>query len=318
MITVLPAPSAVVGRETVRALAATEVRHAARSPLLWAGLMGSIAVVWWFDSDGAFTIPGAYGEHYAAWDFPVGPLALVAFLVANGAALRDRPPPTEELLASTPARGWERTVGVLAGAVVPTLMALAVLGGQCVTVRAEGGAVLGFGQWVSTFDPAPLEVLGGSLAVACSWVAGVAVARLVRSRTVGSVLGFLGWAAFFFNFYTFLYAPFGLFALSRSSVVAADLGAAPSPAELAAHQAAGPPGDLVPGYLGLDRDLPAYAMHLVFVVGIVSLLAALALSRSGRDRRTWPVGALGLVLILVGVGGQLVTLDTDLGWLDPL
>jgi hypothetical protein len=314
----LPGQSAVVGRETVRALAAAEIRHAARSPLLWAGLAGSIAVVWWFDSDGAFTEPGAYGEHYAAWEFPVGPLALVAFLVANGAALRDRPPPAAELLASTPARGWERTVGVLAGALVPTVMALVVLGGQYAAVLAEGGAVLGSGQWVSRFDPAPLELLGGPLAVACSSVAGVAVARLVRSRTVGAVLGFVGWAVFSFDFYTFLYAPFGLFALTPSSVVAVDLGTAPSEAQLSAHQAVGPLGDLVAGYLGLDRDLPSYAMHLVFVLGVVSLLAALALARSGRDRRTWPVGAVGLALVLLGLGGQLVTLDTDLGWLDPL
>ncbi|WP_029431551.1 hypothetical protein [Blastococcus sp. URHD0036] len=318
MIAVLPARSDVVGGDTVRALVAAEIRRALRSPLLWAGLAGSLAIVWWFDSDGAFTDPGAYGEHYAAWEFPVGPLAFVAFLVANGAALRDRPPPAADLLASTPARGWERTVGLLAGALVPTLMGLAVFGVQDTAVLAHGTAVLGDGPWVSTFEPALLELLGGPLAVACSWVAGIAVARLVRSRTVGAVLGFLGWALFSFDFYTFLYAPFGLFALSRSAVVAADLGSDPSPAQLAAHQAVGRPGDLVPGYLGLDRDLPSYALHLVFVVGVASLLAALALARSGRDRRTRPVGAVGLALVLLGLGGQVLTLDTDLGWLDPL
>jgi hypothetical protein len=314
----LPVPAAVVGRDTLRALAAAEIRRALRSPLLWAGLAGSIAVVFWFDTDGAFTDPGAYGEHYAAWDFPVGPLVLVAFLVANGAALRDRPPPAAELLASTPARGWERTAGVLAAALVPTVMALIVMGGQYAAVLAEGGAVLGDGQWTSTFDPAPLELLGGPLVVACSSVAGVAVARLVRSRTAGTVLGFVGWALFSFNFYTFLYAPFGLFALTRSSVVAVDLGSAPSAAQLSAHQAVGPAGDLVAGSLGLDRDLTSYGIHLVFVLGVTLALAALALARSGRDRRTWPVGAVGLVLVVLGLGGQLLSLDTDLGWLDPL
>jgi hypothetical protein len=313
----LVAPT-VVGPDTVRSLAAVEIRRAVRSPLLWAGLAGSIAVAIWFDAYGAFTDPGPHGDHYAAWEFPVVPLALVAFLVANGAASRDRPPPAAELLASTPARGWERTVAVLAAALVPALMALAVLCGQYAAVRAGGGAVLGAEPWVSGFDPAPLELLGGPLAVACASVAGVAVARLVGSRTVGAVLGFVGWAIFSFNFYTFLYAPFGLVALTRSSVVAADLGAAPSEAQLSAHQAVGPPGDVIPGYLGLDRDLASYAMHLLFVLGVVSLLAALALARSGRDRRTWPVGAVGLALVVLGIGGQLVTLDTDLGWLDPL
>jgi hypothetical protein len=315
---VLPAPAVVVGRDTLRALAAAEIRRAARSPLLWAGLVGSIAVVCWFDADGAFTEPGPYSQHYAAWEFPVGPLVLVAFLVANGAALRDRPPSAADLFASTPARGWERTAGVLAGALVPTVMALVVLGGQYAAVLAEGGAVLGEGEWVSTFHPAPLELLGGPLAVGLSSVAGVAVARLVRSRTAGAVLGFVGWAVFSFNFYMFLYAPFGLFALTRSSVVAAALGSAPSEAQLSAHQAAGLPGDFVPGYLGLDRDLTSYGMHLVFVLGVVFALAALALARSGRDPRTWPVGAVGLALLVFGLGGQLVSLDTDLGWLDPL
>ncbi|MEU2348513.1 hypothetical protein [Modestobacter sp. NPDC049651] len=312
------APPAVVGAATVRALVRTELRRAVRSRLLWAGTAGSVAIVCWFTADGAFTEPGPYGEHLAAWDFPVGPLVLTAFLVANGAALRDRPPPAAELLASTPARSWERTGAVLAAALVPAVMALLVLGGQDLAVLAGGGAVLGSAPWVRVADPALLELVGGPLLVACSAVAGVLAARLVRSRTAGAVLGFLWWAVFSFDFYTFLYAPFGLVALSRSSVVATDLGGTPSAVQLSAHQAAGSPGDLVPGYLGLDRDLTSYGLHLVFVLGVTAALAALALRRSGRDPRTRVVGAAGLVLVVAGFVGQLVTLSTDLGWLDPL
>ena len=186
MTALLAAPAVVVGPDTVRSLAAIEIRRAVRSPLLWAGLAGRSPSPSGSTRTAPFTEPGPYGEHYAAWEFAVVPLALVAFLAANGAALRDRPPPAAELLASTPARDWERTVGVLAAAVVPAVMALAVLAGQYAAVLAGGGAVLGSGRWVGGFDPAPLELLGGPLAVACSSVAGVAVARLVRSRTAGA------------------------------------------------------------------------------------------------------------------------------------
>ncbi|MGY1730073.1 hypothetical protein ACI798_01030 [Geodermatophilus sp. SYSU D01045] len=308
----------VVGRSTVAALARAELGHAARSPLLWAGWAGSVALAVWAGADGGFSEPGPMVDGYVLWEYPVAPLAFAAFLAANAAALRDRPAPTAELFGSTPARGWERTAGLLPAAVVPAVMALAVLTGQYLTVLAGDGAVLGDGRWTSTFDPAPVELLGGPLAVACSSAAGVAVARLVRSRAAGAVLGVVGWAAFSTMYYTWLYAPFGLFAVTRSSVVATDLGVDPPAAQLAAHQAGEPPGGFVDGFLALDRSLAFYGTHLVYVAGVTLTLAGLALALSGRDRRTRRVLTVGLALVALGLAGELGTHDGDLGWLAPL
>ncbi|MGY1616727.1 hypothetical protein ACI797_08275 [Geodermatophilus sp. SYSU D00691] len=318
MTAAVSAPPAVVGRNTLGALAGAEIRYAARSPLLWAGAAGSVALAWWAGTDGGFAAPKPMPEGYALWEYPVAPLAFTAFLAANAAALRDRPATTAELFGSTPARGWERTAGLLPAAVVPAVLALAVLAGQYLTVLARGGAVLGDGRSTSTFDPAPVELLGGPLAVACSFVAGVAVARLVRSRATGAVLGIVGWATFFVMFYAWVYAPFGLFAVTRSSVVATDLGMDPSAAQVSAHQAAEPPGGFVDGFLGLDRSLAFYGTHLVYVAGVTLTLAGFALARSGRDRRTRWVLAVGLSLVVLGLAGQLGTHEGDLGWLAPL
>jgi hypothetical protein len=312
------ARTAVVGRDTLGALAGAEFRYAARSPLLWAGAAGSVALAFWAGTDGGFAEPGPWADGYALWEYPVAPLAFAAFLAANGAALRDRPAPTAELFGSTPARGWERTAGLLPAAVVPAVLALTVLTGQYLTVLARGGAVLGVGRWTSTFDPSPLELLGGPLAVVCSFVAGVAVARLVRSQATGAVLGVVGWVAFFSMFYTWLYAPFGLFAVTRSSVIATDLGVNPSLAEVSVHQAGESPGGFVDGFIALDRSLTFYGTHLVYVAGVTFTLAGLALARSGRDRRTRAVLAVGVSLVLLGLAGELVTHQGDLGWLAPL
>ncbi len=322
MTAVLLRPPAVVGRGTLRALAAAEIRHAARSPLIWGGAALSVALAFWAadgsGTGGGFTRPGTIDQGYAVWEYPVMPLAFAAFLTANGAALRARPAPTAELFASTPARAWERTVGLLAAAVVPTVLALLVLTGQYLGVVAAGGAVLGEDRWTDRFDPAPVEMLGGPLAIGCSFVAGVAVARVVRSRAAGAVLGFVGWAAFFGMYYNWLYAPFGLFAVTRSSVLAENLGLHPSAAQLAAHEAVQPPGGFVQEYLALDRVLSFYGMHLVYVVGVTLGLAGIALLRSGRDVRTRRVLVAGLVLVVLGLAGELLTPVGDLGVGKPL
>lgn len=305
----------VVGRATVAALARAEIARTARSPLLWLGAAGSVAAAWYVSTDGTFTEGRPVTDGYALWEWAVIPLALAAFLVGDWAALRERPSTTAELFSNTPARRWERTVGVLAAATVPAVLALLVTVGQWAAVLAQGGARLGEGRWSSALTPTPLELLGAPLSVACAFVAGVTTARLVRSRSVGAVLGFLGWVVLYPSYWIWFYAPFGLFAVSRSAVVVEDLGRDPSAAELARWDAADPPGALQESWIGADRDLGFYAAHLTYLLGAVVLLAGIALARSGPDRRTRPVLAAGLALVVLGVAGQAVLDEGARSWL---
>jgi hypothetical protein len=311
-------PADVVGRDTVGALARAEIRYTVRNPLLWLGAAGSAVGAWYVSTDGTFTAGRSVTDGYGTWELAAAPLALAAFLVGNWAALRERRSTTAELFSNTPARRWDRTLGLLAAAVVPAALALVLMAGQWTAVVAQGGARLGQGRWSSTFTPTPPELLGAPLAAACAFVAGVALARLVRSRAAGAVLGLVGWALLYVSFWIWFTAPFGLFAVSRSPVVIADLGRDPSEAELGRWDGVDLPGQAGESFLGGARDLGFYALHLAYVLGVVLLLSAVALARSGRDRRTRPVLAAGLVLVVLGVAGQ-VLLDegarTWMGWL---
>ena len=306
---------AVVAGRTLGEIARAEIGYALRSPVLWLGAVASAAMTWLVSSDGTFDDGAGATDGYALWEWAVGPLALAAFLVANWAALRERPSTTAELLTSTPARRWDRTLGVLVAAVVPALLALLLQAAQYAAVLAQGGVRLGEGRFSSTFAPTPLELLGGPLAVACSFVAGVAVARVIRSRAVGAVLGFLGWLLLFVTFWIWLTAPFGVFAVSRSSLITAGLGPDPSPAELDRWAAVEAPSQFVEEYIGIDRDLGFYGWHLTYVVGVTVALAGLALLRSGPDRRSWRVLAVGLVLAAAAVAGQFLVHDGAGVWM---
>jgi Sigma-70 region 2 len=57
---------------------------------------------------------------------------------------------------------------------------------------------------------------------------------------------------------------------------------------------------------------------LLFVVGLTVLLAGIALLRSGADRRSWRVLAVGLLVAVVAVGAQLVWVDGATDWMGIL
>ncbi len=313
--TAVSAPDTVVGRSTVGALARAEIRYTARNPVLWLGVAASGLVAWWLATDGTFTGGKPVTDGYALWEWLVAPLALAAFLVGNWAALRERPSTTAELFTNTPARRWDRTLALLLAAVVPAVLGFLLIAGQWVAVVARGGVELGTGRWTSTFTPTPLELLGAPLGVACAFVSGVALARLVRSRAVGAVVGFVGWMIVWVTFWLWLTAPFGVFAVSRSSLVTAEIGTDPSAAEIARWAAVDPADGFNDQYVGGIRDLGVYGLHLVYVVGLVLVLAGVALARSGRDRRTRPVLLAGLVLVAVAVGVQFLVHEGARAWL---
>ncbi|MGY1742922.1 MULTISPECIES: hypothetical protein [unclassified Blastococcus] len=308
----------VVGRGTLSALTRAEVRYTARSPLLWLGALGYAAISWIPFLDGTAPSGSTAADDHMVRDYGVVALAFTAFLVAAWAALRERPATTAEMFANTPARRWDRTAGLLAAAVVPFTAALVVSVAQGLLVWNAGGIRIGQERWTAELVPTPLELLGAPLFAACSFVAGVAVARLVRSRVLATVVGVLGTVVLFGAFWLYLYSPFGLVGVWRPALSMTDLGTAPSADELASYTAVAVPDQYSDEYFGLDRHLGLYGGHLVYVVGLGLLLSALALARSGRDRRTRRIAAAGAVLAACGIGVALLVDPGAREWLGEL
>jgi hypothetical protein len=307
-------PATVVGPRTVTELVRAESRYVLRSPLLWLGaaVYGGTAVLPVFTGRGA---TDTASDLYLTYSYTAGALAMAAFLVAVWAAQRERPATTAELFTNTPARRWERTVGLLGAAVVPFGLALVIGCVQLVVIRAIGGIPVGDEPYEAVWVPTPLELLGPPLAVACSFVAGVAVVRLVRSRAVAAVLGVIGGAFLFLFFWLWYVVPFALVAVHRTALTTRPIGENPTDAELARFPAASTPDQHQSEFHGIERDLVFYGLHLLFVVGLTSLLAGIALLRSGRDRRSWVVFLVGLALTVVAVGAQLLFVDGASDWM---
>jgi hypothetical protein len=290
----------------VAGLARLEIRRALRAPVLWLGAAASAALTWLPLLDGTAPAVTQPEDPFLRLDWAVGPLFLAAFVVANWAALRERPETTAELFSPTPARRWERTAGLLAAAAVPAGLALLVQGVQYVLLLRTDGVPVGAGPWTSTLDPTPLELLNAPLAAGCAFAGGVAVARLVGSRTFGAVAGFLAFCVPYVVPGMLATAPLGLVAFSRSAVSTADLGAEVSAAEATRWPAIYPPQPEESAFVGLDRNLGAFGLHLLVALGLALALAGVALARSDADRRSRPVLVTGLVLVAGGVLAQVL------------
>jgi hypothetical protein len=287
-------------------LARLEIRRALRAPVLWLGAAASAALTWLPLLDGTAPAVTQPWDPFLRLDWAVGPLFLAAFVVANWAALRERPETTAELFSPTPARRWERTAGLLGAAVVPAGLALLVQAVQYVLLLRTDGVPVGAGPWTATLEPTPLELLNAPLAAGCAFAGGVAAARLVRSRAFGAVAGFLAFCVPYVVPGVLATAPLGLVAFSRSAVSSADLGAEVSAAEAMRWPAIYPPQPEESAFVGLDRDLGAFGLHLLVVLGLALALAGVALARSDADRRSRPVLLTGLVLVAGGVVAQVL------------
>ncbi|UOY03672.1 hypothetical protein MVA48_10210 [Blastococcus sp. PRF04-17] len=314
MTTTSVRPAAVVGRRTLAELVRAESRYVLRNPVLWLGtaVYGGTAVLPMFTGTGS---TDTASDLYLTYSYSAGALAMAAFLVAVWAAQRDRPATTAEMLINTPARRWERTLGLLGAVVVPFGLALFIGCVQLVVIESLGGIPVGNQPYDTVLVPTPLELLGPPLAVACSFVAGVAVVRLVRSRAVAAVLGLIGGAFLYLFFWIWYVVPFALFAVHRTALTAHTLGENPTDAELGRHPAASIPTEHEPNFIGIDRDLGFYGLHLLFVLGLTGVLAGIALLRSGRDRRSWAVFAGGAGLAALAVVAQLLFVDGATDWM---
>lgn len=304
---VLGAP-AHTSAATVASLARLEIRRTARNPVLWLGAVafGGLTSGRWISGEEPRTAWAT--ENYEIWDWPAAILYLAAFLVGNVIALRERPSTTAELFVNTPAGRWERTVAVLAAAIVPAALGLAACLVYLALIIRAGGITVGEEPYAAVWRPTVVEVLAVPVTAALAWIAGVATARTIRSRSVGVVVGLIGGylIAVVWIWYWF---PGVLIAVIRTSLVPHPLGPQPSVAELERWPVVDLADENSPSTIAYDRDIPLYAGHVGFLIGLSVLLGGWALVRSGPDRRGYWLVVSGVLLVLAALVAQLIAYD---------
>jgi hypothetical protein len=117
--------------------------------------------------------------------FPIGPLAVLGFVVANLAAMRDRLSGTEELFGSAPLSHRARTAALLTSAAWPVAAGLVLLVPLVVFFAIAYG--------VSLSDLVKLSE--EPLLVALSIVAGIGLGRLLPTRVVTPAVALVTFAS---------------------------------------------------------------------------------------------------------------------------
>jgi hypothetical protein len=178
----LPAPRRPWARRRSAsgALARTEARHLARSPLLWAGLALALPVLYLTLSP---NWPALAGDDLVAY-LPVSVFGAGALLAGAWLALRDRVTGAADLLAVTPTAPWRVQRTRLAGVAAAAAGAFALLFAATLALSAVRG---GRGA------PDLRLLADGMLAMVLSGWVGVAIGRLSGSRMV-AVLAAPVWA----------------------------------------------------------------------------------------------------------------------------
>ncbi len=264
--TVDPTPHGSVGAVTAALSRVEAGQFAASLSFILAVVMSLLAVVVINLSDGYENdaIFGRLFQHFGVLVYPIAGLALVA---VNRAMLRARREGTIELLTSTPTASSTRTVAHMISVWPALLLAMGTLVAATISVLARGQAVGSWGpDWLA-------EVLLALALVAGGGALGVALGRWIPHGIVPAIalLGILG-------------ATGTLNGLDPFTNRARNWSLWSSP-----------PPDLDPMFV----LRPAWP-HLVYVIGLVGIVAALAVMRS---RRGWaPIGALVVGLALAGTG----------------
>jgi hypothetical protein len=157
-------------RGVLTSLAWFEGKRLLKSPFLWLATAGSIAAAW----------AALQSQYYTTLEWRSAalagaclPLAAVALLMANAAALRDRAADEAEVTIHPPVSVDQRKLGLAMAAWAPALLSLLVIAvGLPLAILDEAGA--GF--------VLPAEIAVGPLVVVLGHVTGVALGRWIRSH----------------------------------------------------------------------------------------------------------------------------------------
>lgn len=308
--TLSPSATSDPRRQAVTELAGMEARRHLRSPILVVALVFSAV-------SAAMMLGGEEdwsGGAYSLWPSNFVPLAVGAFYACLRSAGRDRKVDLPALAEEAPIGDRDRAEAhLLAAGVFPAIAVAASLIAH-VASRIEGGYWIGEGAWrTDTAQHTVLELVQPVLLVALGAAAGVAAGRRWRRGApigvAAAFIGFLQWGAWWaFQFVPMIYVS-PLVASPFSRWVAPASESAPNfPSSWWVET----PGEFSDYWRHVYVDQPFLLGHLLYLGGLIALLAGTALRPPSRERsaESRRLRRLGWALVLVG----LVVEMWALGW----
>jgi hypothetical protein len=260
------------------------------------------------------TRPRLGNANYETFLLPWAPLYLAAFITANTAALRERETTTAEMFRSTPTRCRERTLALLAAGLIPITLAT-VLAAIHLSVIAQTGGIT-VGNQAVKLTPTVAEMALVPATTAAAFASGVALARTVRSRTVGVVFGAITtWLTLMF--WVFAWFPAYFLAPYTTSLRSVGLGQDLTVDELTNLQTVNAPSYHEEArWQVLVRDTQLVGWHNLYLIGLALLLAAYAVRRSGRLRRARWLLLPGAMLAMGGLARHMAAMGGPFAWWD--
>jgi hypothetical protein len=291
-------------RRRVAALATIEARRTARSPLLWIGVLLAAAL----------TI-GAGDRDYQAGGYTTAigatsVLAFAGFVLAVRAGTRDRTGMTQPLAADAVMGADERATARLLGTwpvvAVGALYAFALGAVEWV----EGGWWIGDApRRTDSAVHGVVELLQPPAMIILACTAGVAIGRSTAQRTLVCLLGAIVVVVAGLNAWVLQAVPVRYVTILQEQPVRVDLPTGVRLADL-------PSGWLLERQAGSDggwrRVVVSGSMsgwHSVYLIGVGGLLAGWTIRRRAGLR----LAAVALVLVAVGVAGQVIVAPTGAG-----
>jgi hypothetical protein len=301
--------------KTMLALSLAEAKRLLRHPVLLAGaaLGAWLSIQPWLHGEPA---QDWETENYHTFLLPWAPLYLAALIAANTAALRERETTTAEMFSSTPTRYSERTLALLAAGLVPTALATVLAAIHLRVIAHVGGITVG--NQLVQLTPTVVEMGLVPATTAAAFASGVALARTVRSRTLGVVFGAITtWLTLMY--WVFAWFPAYLLAPFTTSLRSVDLGQEMSVDELTNLQMVNAPSYHEEArWQVLVRDAHLVGWHNIYLIGLALLLAAYAVRRSGRDRRVRWLLLPGAALTIGGLALQMASFGVPFDWWEAM
>jgi hypothetical protein len=295
-----------VAATTILTLSVVEGKRLLRNPVLLAGAACGVALTILRYGEGEPAQPWD-SFNYTALSLYWAPLYLGAFVAANMAALRERETTTAETFRASPVSFSERTLALLGAGLVPTALATVLSALYLGVIAGAGGATVHGAR----LTPSIIEMALIPAITATSFVSGVALARMIGSRTVGVIWGsfatftlyYIGWIWGWFPAYFVTPYATSLRAVPLGTAISADAREQWDPI---------PPDEHHPIGWAIERDVGIVGWHIAYLAGVTLLLAAYAVRRSGPDRRIRWMLVSGAVLTIAGLALQMAAFGLPL------
>jgi uncharacterized membrane protein len=290
----------------VLTLAVAEGKRLLLNPALLAGaaLGVALAILPWLNGEPKQTW---LAENYEQLTLYWAPLFFGAFLAANLAALRERETTTAELFRASPVGYCERTLALLGAVLVPTVLSAVLVWVQLSVISDAGGITV----HRTRLTPSVIEMALVPTITAISFISGVAVARTIRSRTVGAVGGAFATFLLFYMYWLLNWLPAYFLHPYSTALRTVDLGTSLAAGERQQWDPI-PPDEWHPNWWAIERDVSLVGWHILYLAGVALLTSAYAVRRSGRDRRVRWMLVAGAVLTILGMTMQIAAFGLPL------